>query len=161
LELGLGGVDPERVRSIVVTTPASSLAPLIHHRPRTGLEGKFSLEYGIAAALLDGRPGIDSFDDRAVGRPEAERLVQAVEVASTNGGTGLLDGEVEIEVTLADGQAVRAALATAPGAPDRPPSDQELRAKLELCAMSSADEIAALGWGSAGDYLRSRLTGGL
>ena len=55
--------------------------PLIHHSPETGLEGKFSLEYGIAAALLDGDPGFDSFSDAAVRRPEAVRLARAVEVA--------------------------------------------------------------------------------
>jgi 2-methylcitrate dehydratase PrpD len=158
LELGLGHLTPERVRSIGVKTPASSLAPLIHHRPRTGLEGKFSLEYGIAAALLDGRPGIDSFDDRAVARPEAQQLVQAVEIAASDGGAGLLAGQVEIEVALADGHAARAALALPPGAPERPPSDEELRTKLELCAGSAAAEIGALSWESAGDYLRSRLT---
>jgi len=62
----LGKLDPERICAIAVRTPTASLAPLIHHRPQTGLEGKFSLQYGIAAALLDGRPGIDSFSDQAV-----------------------------------------------------------------------------------------------
>jgi 2-methylcitrate dehydratase PrpD len=154
--LELGRVNVARVRAIRVETPTSSLAPLIHHRPRTGLEGKFSLEYGIAAALLDGRPGIDSFNDRAVARPEADRLVQAVEIAATEDGAGLLAGQVEVEVALADGHTARAALALPPGAPDRPPSDEELRTKLELCAGSGADEIGALDWTSAGDYLRSR-----
>jgi 2-methylcitrate dehydratase PrpD len=41
---------------IQVTTPASTVQPLIHHRPRTGLQGKFRLEYAIAAALLDPHP---------------------------------------------------------------------------------------------------------
>jgi 2-methylcitrate dehydratase PrpD len=74
----------ERIRRIRVRTPGVSLAPLIHHSPETGLEGKFSLEYGIAAALLDGRPGFDSFTDAAVRRPGAVRLCRAVEVAATD-----------------------------------------------------------------------------
>ena len=65
----------DRIRRISVRTPAASLAPLIHHSPQTGLEGKFSLEYGIAAALLDGTPGFDSFSDDSVRRPEAVRLM--------------------------------------------------------------------------------------
>ncbi|MEA2170339.1 MAG: hypothetical protein QOF76_3639, partial [Solirubrobacteraceae bacterium] len=48
---------------IVVRTPASSVQPLIHARPRTGLEGKFSLQYAIATALLDDVPGFDAFSD--------------------------------------------------------------------------------------------------
>jgi 2-methylcitrate dehydratase PrpD len=136
----------DEVRRIVVRTPAASLAPLIHHSPRTGLEGKFSLEYGIAAALLDGRPGFDSFSDDAVRRPEAARLMKAVEVAATDGGDQLLTGEVEIEI---DG--VRAALALPPGAPGRPVTDAELRAKLELCG---AGDLAELSWGSAAQFVR-------
>jgi 2-methylcitrate dehydratase PrpD len=143
------GLDPppaaDAVRRIAVRTPAASLTPLIHHSPRTGLEGKFSLEYGIAASLLDGRPGFDSFSDDAVRRPEAARLMKAVEVAATDGGDHLLTGEVEIEI---DG--VRAALALPPGAPDRPVTDAEIRAKLELCG---AGDLAELSWGSAAQFL--------
>ena len=46
-----------RSTRVVVRTPQSALAPLIHAAPTTGLEGKFSLQYAIAATLLDGRPG--------------------------------------------------------------------------------------------------------
>ena len=148
-----------RIRRIAVRTPSASLAPLIHHSPETGLEGKFSLEYGIAAALLDGRPGFDSFSDAAVRRPDAARLMQTVEVAATVGGDHLLTGEVEIEVELEDGAGVRAALALPPGAPDRPVTDEELRAKLELCAGPEADQLAELSFESAAAWLRSCLAG--
>ncbi len=155
--VGLGAPPGRRVRRIRVRTPACSLAPLIHHRPRTGLEGKFSLEYGIAAALLDGPPGIDSFNDEAVRRAEAMRLVEAVETAATEGGEYLLAGEIELEVTRADGSTVAATLAAPPGAPERPPTDEELRTKLALCAGAEADVLAGLTWESAGAYLRSRV----
>src|SRR5919201_4240150 len=44
-------VDPAAVAAIECRTPKAALQPLNRHRPRTGLEGKFSLEYGVAAAL--------------------------------------------------------------------------------------------------------------
>ncbi|MGW3116741.1 hypothetical protein ACWDBW_06240 [Streptomyces sp. NPDC001107] len=47
-------------------------------RPVTGLEGKFSLPYAVAAALLDDCPGFDSFTDGAVRRPAAQTLVDRV-----------------------------------------------------------------------------------
>ena len=137
----------DRVRRVAVRTPAATLAPLIHHSPKTGLEGKFSLEYGIAAALLDGTPGFDSFSDAAVVRPEAVRLGRMVEVTATEGGDHLLTGEVEIEIDDA-----RATLALPPGAPGREMTDDELRAKLELCG---AGELADLSWESAASFLRS------
>jgi 2-methylcitrate dehydratase PrpD len=148
-----------RIRRIGVRTPSASLSPLIHHSPETGLEGKFSLEYGIAAALLDGRPGFGSFTDAAVRRPDAGRLMQTVDVAATDGGDHLLTGEVEIEVEIEDGAGVRAALALPPGAPDRPVTDEELGAKLELCAGPEADQLAELSFESAAAWLRSCLVG--
>ncbi|HJS93446.1 MAG TPA: hypothetical protein VJ741_04220, partial [Solirubrobacteraceae bacterium] len=153
----LGKLDPDRIRTITVRTPAVSLAPLIHLRPQTGLEGKFSLQYGIAAALLDGRPGIDSFSDQAVVRPEAVRLGELVAVHPGEGGDHLLAGELKLEVRLDDGSEVHTTLGLPPGAPDRPPSDDELRTKLELCAGREADTLATLGWESAGAYLRTAM----
>ena len=138
------------VRRVCVRTPASSLAPLRHHEPQTGLEGKFSLEYGLAAALLDGRPGVESFSDQAVARPQARRLMGLVGVQALEGGEGLLAGEVEIELELDGGGApLRAALAA-------PPED-ELEAKLRACVGEEADELLALDWAAAADYLRAHL----
>ncbi len=155
--LQLGSLSLDRVEQIRVRTPAVSLAPLIHHRPRTGLEGKFSLEYGIAAALIDRPPGLASFNDEAVSRREAGRLAALVEVEATDGGEDLLAGEVEIELTFDDGTRAAAALELPPGAPGRPPTDDELAGKLELCAGGEADALAALSWESAARYLRARL----
>jgi 2-methylcitrate dehydratase PrpD len=154
--LELSPSDPARIRTVRVTTPASSLAPLIHHRPRTGLEGKFSLEYGVAAGLLDARPGMDSFTDQAVARPDAVRLGELVETVAIEGGADLLAGDVEIDVTLEDGQGLHARLELPPGAPGRPPTDEELRTKLELCAGGEADEIAEQSWETAAGYVHNR-----
>ncbi|WP_114905843.1 MmgE/PrpD family protein [Ornithinimicrobium murale] len=72
------GIDPSAVRRVHVVLEPGGFDPLIHHRPRTGLEGKFSIEYVIAAALLDGEVNLESFTDEAVLRPEAQRLVETV-----------------------------------------------------------------------------------
>ncbi len=119
------------VRSIHVRTPAASMQPLIHHRPTTGLQGKFSMEYAIAAALLDGRPGFASFTDAAVRRPEAQRLISLVELETTESGEGLLTGEVAITL---DGTRTFVEKLP-PGAPDRPPTDAELAEKLDDCGL--------------------------
>ncbi len=71
---------PTEIERIRVTTPKSSLQPLIHSRPTTGLEGKFSLEYAIAAFLLDGHINFHTFSDEAVQRPEAQPLIERVEI---------------------------------------------------------------------------------
>jgi 2-methylcitrate dehydratase PrpD len=73
------GLSPDEVTAIRLTLEPGGFDPLIHHRPATGLQGKFSGEYVIAASLLDGRVGLESFTDAAVGRPDAQRLISLVE----------------------------------------------------------------------------------
>jgi 2-methylcitrate dehydratase PrpD len=126
-------VDPGTVRRIVLRTPEATVVPLIHHRPETGLEGKFSLEYAAAAALLDHYPVFASFTDEAVRRDAARRLAGLVETKLEPGGDGLLDGEFEAEVHLGDGTVRRVRQQFPPGSPARPPTGDQLRAKLDDC----------------------------
>jgi 2-methylcitrate dehydratase PrpD len=127
------GLEPAAVRRIVLRTPEATVVPLIHHRPESGLQGKFSLEYAAAAALLDSYPGFGSFTDGAVRRDAARRLVGLVETTLEPGGDGLLDGELEAEIHLGDGTVRRARLQYPPGSPPRPPTGDQLRAKLADC----------------------------
>jgi 2-methylcitrate dehydratase PrpD len=145
------------VVSVRVRTPEGTVQPLVHSRPTTGLEGKFSLEYSIATALLDGFPGFASFEDAAVRRQEATRLVDLVEIELTEGGDGLLAGECLLELGLRDGRTVSTSVAVPPGAPTRPPTDEELTAKVRECAGQLADELLAVGWQGAADLLRASL----
>ena len=51
---------------------------LIYKEPRTGLEGKFSMEYALGAALLDGGVTLASFTDAMVQRPAVRALMKRV-----------------------------------------------------------------------------------
>lgn len=149
--------EPDQVVSVLVRTPAATIQPLIHHHPSTGLEGKFSLEYAVAATLLDGNPGFVSFDDAAVRRPEAQRLVEVVEVVTSPGGEGLLDGHLEVEVRMRDGTVRTGGLTLPPGSPSRPPTDDELSAKFVACGGGEEDLHAGITWESAAAVLRREL----
>lgn len=141
------------VRRIVITTPEASVAPLLHDRPQTGLEGKFSLPYALATAVLDEYPDVESFSDAAVNRPTAQRLMAAVEPRYTAGGNGLLDGEVDISVELNNGKTVRTRLDLPPGSPRRPPSSSELHDKLAACSPDAPALLSAATWDSARELL--------
>ena len=97
------------------------MLPLIHHRPDSGLKGRFSLEYAAAAALLDDYPGLGSFTDAAVRRDAARRLAGLVEVKLEPGGTWLIDGRFEAEIHTSSGQVLRVSQQFPPGR--RPPSN--------------------------------------
>ena len=91
----------------MLRTPEAAVKPLIHHRPVTGLQAKFSLEYAAAAALLDSYPGFASFTDDAVRRPDAIRLAGLVETKLEPGGSWPLDEEPEAAVHTRTGEIER------------------------------------------------------
>jgi 2-methylcitrate dehydratase PrpD len=153
-ELAAGGLRADEVQRISVHTLAGTVTPLIHHRPETGLQGKFSLEYGLAAALLDGYPGRDSFTDAAVRRPEARRLEELVETTLQPGGTGLLDGEFTAEVVADGGAITEVSLQYPAGSPQRPPSAAGFGAKLTDCLAGLPVDPAELTWAQSADLLR-------
>jgi len=144
------------VASVLVTTPAGTVHPLIHNRPTTGLEGKFSLPYAVAAAILDDYPGFASFTDEAVARPEASVIVDLVEtelLPETT--TTLLDGQVDISVGLSDGSSLKVAMTLPPGAPQRPPSLKDLRAKAASCGPDVPALVDGLTWEGAAAVMQS------
>ena len=71
-------IDPASVVEATVTFARGGDAALTVRQPRTGLEGRFSVEYVVAAALQDGRLGLDLFADAPV-RPELASLSARVE----------------------------------------------------------------------------------
>jgi 2-methylcitrate dehydratase PrpD len=155
-----GALDPTEVTRILLRTPEATVAPLIHHRPQTGLQAKFSLEYAAAAALLDGYPGFESFTDGSVQRREAQRLVELVEVKLDPGGDWLLDGELDVEVHTTSGEVVRSNQRYPPGSPQRPPTQGQLAVKLSDCLRAAGrPDLDPTGWAwdTAAALLRANL----
>ncbi|MEB3369663.1 MmgE/PrpD family protein [Saccharopolyspora mangrovi] len=153
------GIATEDVAEIEVRTPAGTVQPLIHHRPSTGLQGKFSMEYAVAAALLDAHPGFGSFTDRAVTRAEAQRLVRLVTVDETPGGDWLLAGQVDIALTLRGGARHAVRLELPPGSPGRPPSEQDMSAKIADCGDDVPALLSEVEWKRAAALLAEHLPG--
>ncbi|WP_107706325.1 MmgE/PrpD family protein [Nocardioides allogilvus] len=158
LDLAGAPLDPATVRRVRVRTPAASVQPLIHHRPQDGLQGKFSLEYAVATAILDDRQGFEAFSDEAVRRPEAQRLVGLVETTLVDQGDSLLSGRVELELHTAGGL-IHASLEHPPGSPQRPPTEDELGQKVALCLAGSGVNRSDISWAGGGELLRRTLTG--
>lgn len=74
------GLTIETIEEIVLRAQPRSLLPLVHARPVTGLQGKFSAEYTVLAALLDGHVSLSSFEDTQVQRDIIQQLLPIVKV---------------------------------------------------------------------------------
>lgn len=72
------GLNPGEIEAVEIGFPPGSDTALISKDPRTGLQGKFSIEYVAAATLLDGNITLESFTDEMVNRPEIRRLMEKI-----------------------------------------------------------------------------------
>ena len=151
------GVAAGQVSRIVLRTPEAAVTPLIHHRPVTGLQARFSLEYAAAAALIDGYPGLASFTDEAVRRPDARRLAGLVETKPEPGGSWLLDGTLEAIVHTRTGEIKQISQRFPPGSPARPAAPDQLRAKLADCVAGLDTDPSSWTWDTAAQVLREGL----
>jgi 2-methylcitrate dehydratase PrpD len=122
---------PGDVTGVDVRTSGAALVPLVHHRPRTGLEAKFSMEYAIAAALLDGKVRLASFADAAVNRPQAQALITRVRARETD--TPLTPRWAEVSLDLVDGRVLRRRTDVLRGSAADPLSLAELNEKAADC----------------------------
>ena len=72
------GITADDVDEVCVSFLPSGDSALVSRQPKTGLEGKFSIEYVVAALLLDGSLTLASFTDEMVMRPQAQALLAKV-----------------------------------------------------------------------------------
>jgi aconitate decarboxylase len=102
-----------RIPSAAAIRAIRMLAPVVptgdRPHPRTGLEGKFSVQYTVAAALLDGAVTLASFTDERLNRPDMQALLGKIAVTMTPDITTQYNAGryVELEIELADGTIVR------------------------------------------------------
>ena len=144
-KLGFAARDVERV---ICRMPPGGMHVLTYPRPTTGLEGKFSLHYPLAAGIVDGGYSIASFTDEAVRRADIAALyerIDAREDSSCRGDDPDFDqrssgsrGFVEVRVRLRDGRSETMRVDKAPGSPARELTWDDLHAKFVDCARHAA-----------------------
>ena len=141
-----GTIDPEAVDRIEVIVDFDPPRSLIHSRPVSSLEGKFSMQYCLAAALLDRRVGLQSFTDDLVMRPEAQSLIPRIDMRRIPGNEGKpswTEGYNEVDVYLKDGTILRQQAHRASSGALRGVTVQEIREKFRDCASQCLSEATA------------------
>ncbi|GAA1862329.1 MmgE/PrpD family protein [Brevibacterium marinum] len=136
-DLTESGLRAEDIATIEVCVQPGGLVPLIHHRPITGLEGKFSMEYAIAAMLLDHELTPQSFTDAAVNRGAAQELIPRVVPTTSQlppiGAAEWTDGYAVVTATSKDGHTRTHRVDRPRGHVTRPLDEDRLRAKFDGC----------------------------
>ena len=127
-------LEATEVDRIEIRVPAGSTSALIHSRPESGLEGKFSMEYCTAAAVMDGELRLRTFDDEQVLRPAAQELLRRVEVVSLPVPGSREHPPTSASVYLRRGAVRSAEVEITRGDPRDPLCWDELAAKYRDCA---------------------------
>ena len=137
--------DASQVDAIDVGVDPVTPTVLIYDRPVSGLEGKFSLPFCAAAALVYGAVGIETFDDAQMRDPRIASLQSRVTmtVDETLGGSAPPLTQARVTVRMKDGRVVTAHANGARGYPERPPTEDQLKTKFKSCAARVMSSVQA------------------
>ncbi len=126
----------EAIASVEVGTNSNVPNALIYPMPKTALEGKFSIPFCMAVAVLERKAGIAQFTDRKVRAPKMVEFMKRV--------TLYVDPELEalgydqvrsrVRVKLKDGRTIEGRADVARGHPLKPMSWGDIGDKFRDCA---------------------------
>jgi 2-methylcitrate dehydratase PrpD len=134
------------IARITVSISKTHATILRNHRPQTGLEAKFSMEFAMAAAVVARRASLAEYTDAFVRRPEVQQLMGKVAIEPNENYDGeMIGGSVfdQVTVELANGGRLDSEqVRRARGHAERPLGDGELFEKFRTCLDTGHARIA-------------------
>lgn len=133
LELAQLHMDSATIQKVDIVFPPGGDAALIHTRPKTGEQGRFSIEYVVALALLGQPFTLGNFGTAAVS-VEAEELMgkmsRSYDAEHKPAAQAIPKGRFTIvRLTLADGAVYSREVCVPKGSPQAPLTDADLESK--------------------------------
>lgn len=112
--------------------------------PRTGLEGKFSIYFCAAIALIEGNARESQFTDEKVSRPDVVAMMDRVRAHVE---PGILEDQAVVSIHTLDGRELVERVRAATGTPDNPMPDDKLLEKYmdlatKLLTTGQAEQLA-------------------
>jgi 2-methylcitrate dehydratase PrpD len=148
------GFRAAEVARVDATVGYGNQRNLCYPDPRQEMEARFSLEYCVAVALLEGRLTLADFTHDAVQRPEVRALFSRVHMHATAQGAEGADPSArlphEVRITLNDGRVLEASVLWPRGTIAQPFTRSDRDAKFRDCCegflapRAMADARAAL-----------------
>ena len=132
-------IRPENVDHVRVGTNQNMPNALIHRRPRTELQAKFSMEFCMAILLLLRKAGLSEFSDGVVNRPDVQAMIQKVDfgVHPEAEAAGYDKMTTILEIVLKGGRTISGRADFGKGSPANPMSYDEVADKFRECAAFS------------------------
>jgi 2-methylcitrate dehydratase PrpD len=131
-------IRPEQLERLAVKSHRLMPLNLTYHRPTTGLEGKFSMEFSLACIVVLRRAGLAEYSDEVVNRPDIQEAIRKTDY------TTFSDEEAEakgytlwttfLDLRLKDGRTLSARAEVAKGSATMPMTDEEVARKFRECA---------------------------
>ena len=132
-------VRPDDIEKINVATGRTQMLMLRNHRPRTGLEAKFSMEFAMASAAIARRVGLGELTDGFVLKPEVQTMLPKIDtgIIAGPGADDTFAPYDEVSIKLKTGRAIESGkIEFALGSHRKPMSADQLQAKFEECVSS-------------------------
>lgn len=154
-------VPPERIARIETSLPAVLAGNLVHEDPRSSMEARFSMQYCLATAALQGQVTLADFEGEAIHSPAIRALMPRITMHA------LPDAEprppTSVTVHLTDGTRRTETRSIRRGAAENPMSEDEHLRKFNDCASHVLDPreaemaLAAIAQPADASTLMSRL----
>jgi 2-methylcitrate dehydratase PrpD len=105
------------------------LIPLLHTKPATGLQGKFSMAFNNALGVLKGWSEISDYTAKRTQEPEVRAVMQKLKHVDDPD-----DGSVQVTIVTTDGRRLPKNVKHAPGDPSFGLQEERTRNKYRACA---------------------------
>lgn len=129
-------IRPEQIVKVSVGTNSNMPNALIHHRPTTELEAKFSMEFCMAILLIERRGGLAEFTDEIVNRTDVRQMIERVDfgIHPEAEAAGYDKMTTIIGIELTDGRTIAGRADFGKGSPTDPMSYEDVADKFRGCA---------------------------
>lgn len=131
-------IRPDQVERLAVKSHRLMPLNLTYHRPVTGLEGKFSMEFSLASILVLRRAGLAEYSDAVVNRPDVQEAIGKIDY------TVFSDEEAEakgytllttfLDIRFKDGRTISTRTDAARGSASLPMTEDDVAQKFRECA---------------------------
>jgi 2-methylcitrate dehydratase PrpD len=128
-------IKPDEIASVSVKTNQNMVNTLIHNRPKSELQAKFSMPFAAAVALQRRRVTLAEFNDAVVLDAEVQALIAKVDYSAfEKREEGYSNVTTLMEVALTDGREFSLRADFGKGSPRNPMSYDDLAEKFRGCA---------------------------